>query len=113
MERRELLKGMLLAFGAGAVGLSVVPSQAAAASPPPLPELKPEETSAQDREPEVEALDEAEKDSDGQYYYYRRPRRIYRRRRVVYYRRPRPVYYRPRRAYYRPRRVYSRRRYYW
>lgn len=115
MERRNFLKGALALFGAAAVGATLTPNEAAAATPAPrltpeTPEVKPE--------PATDG-DSKEMDADGQYYrrrvYYRRPRRIYYRRpRRVYYRRPRRIYYRrPRRVYYRPRRVYYRRGYFW
>lgn len=108
MERRDFLKGMLMAFGAAAAGISLAPSQAAAATTPE-PALKPDETSAQVQDTEATVLDDAEKDSDGQFFYRSRPRRIYRRPRRVFFQRR--VYRRPRRVFFRPRRVIYRR--YW
>jgi hypothetical protein len=94
MERRDFLRGALALFGAAAVGASLA-TGAEAAPLKPVTDLPPTP------EPEAVTSEATTPDADGQYYYYRRPRRF---RRRVY--RRRPIYYRRPRRYYRPRRVY-------
>lgn len=109
MERRSFLRGALAIFGAAAAGATLMTGQAEAAALDPKTLPAAAEPEIKDAE-QVAQADTKELDAEGQYYYYRRPRRVYYRRRVY---RPRRVYYRPRRVYYRPRRVFYRRRYFW